>query len=83
MCLTTLQDLLHAKADPNVADNVGRTALSWAVTNKMGMALFAACHTIGHFGQRMSNILCKFSKKKQKLDCIFHVKGTLLCSALL
>ncbi|XP_020601790.1 probable protein S-acyltransferase 23 [Orbicella faveolata] len=35
VCLTTLQDLLHAKADPNIADNVGRTALSWAVTNKI------------------------------------------------
>lgn len=36
--LATLQDLLDAKADPNIADNVGRTALSWAVTNQAGMA---------------------------------------------
>ena len=41
VCLTTLQDLLHAKADANIADNVGRTALSWAVTNKNGMEPFA------------------------------------------
>ncbi|KAL9986739.1 hypothetical protein ACROYT_G000926 [Oculina patagonica] len=32
--LATVQDLLDAKADPNIGDNVGRTALSWAVTNQ-------------------------------------------------
>ncbi|XP_073244839.1 poly [ADP-ribose] polymerase tankyrase-like isoform X3 [Porites lutea] len=31
--LATLKDLLEAKADPNIADNSGRTALSWAVSN--------------------------------------------------
>ena len=65
VCLATLQDLLHANADPNIADNVGRTALSWAVTNKMGMALFAACHTIGHFRQRRSNFQLKLSTKSE------------------
>jgi len=38
--LVTLTDLLEAKADPNIADNAGRTALSWAVTNPSGMGLF-------------------------------------------
>lgn len=34
--LVILQALLDAKADPNVADDTGRTALSWAVTNQPG-----------------------------------------------
>lgn len=34
--LVILQALLDAKADPNVVDDTGRTALSWAVTNQPG-----------------------------------------------
>ena len=34
--LATLKDLLEAKADLNIADNSGRTALSWAVSNPNG-----------------------------------------------
>ena len=37
--LATLKDLLEAKADPNIADNSGRTALSWAVSNPNGKSL--------------------------------------------
>ena len=37
--LATLKDLLEAKADPNMADNSGRTALSWAVSNPNGKSL--------------------------------------------
>ena len=38
--LATLKDLLEAKADPNIADNSGRTALSWAVSNPNGKSPF-------------------------------------------
>ena len=41
MRLVTLKDLLEAKADPNIADNAGRTALSWAASNPNGITPFA------------------------------------------
>ena len=35
--LDTVKHLLAAKADPNIVDHNGRTALSWAVTNSPGI----------------------------------------------
>jgi len=43
VCLLTLNDLLAANADPNIADSAGRTALSWAVTNPSGKSPSNCC----------------------------------------